>query len=439
MFNLLKKRFSEILEKISNKGIITEKNIKVTLREIRKSLLEADVALSVVKKFIHNVKKKSLGKKFNTSLTPGQEFIKIIKHELIQKLGNDDNTLKFSKKPPSIYLIVGLQGMGKTTSIGKIGQLLHKQYKKKVLNVTTDTYRFAAVKQLELLSLQTQIDFFLFKENNDPKEIAINSIKYAIKKSYDVVLIDTSGRLHTDQKMMLELQDIYKTINPTETLLVVDSMLGQDVTNIAERFSTLVNITGIILTKMDSDTKGGVALSIKELTQKPIKFVGNGEKLDAIEIFNSQKIANRILGMEDIFSLIKEIENKIILPKQKINNLKKKFDLNDFLIYVNQVRNTGGLAYLIKKLPINKTISQLSNTINDKELNNFVAIINSMTKIEKKNPNIIKNSRKHRIALGSGLNVQSVNKLLKQFDIVKKMVEKVKKIGLSQSIKNLFF
>lgn len=436
MLNTLTKKFSEIVNNISNKGRITEKNIEETLRKVRTSLLEADVSLPVVKNFVNDVKLNSIGKNFNKSLTPGQEFIKIIKKELILKLGSNNEVLNLSVQPPAVFLIVGLQGMGKTTNLVKLGKKIKEKSKKRVLTVSTDIYRPAAIKQLEILSLQAKVDFISPKKNSNPIDIATYALKYAKKKIYDLLLIDTAGRIHIDLKMMKEIKKIHQLTNPIETLLVVDAMIGQDIINISKKFNEILPITGFILTKMDSDTRGGIILSIKSLTNKSIKFVSNGEKLDAIDIFDPEKIANRILGMGDVLSLIEEIEDKVQFPLHQ--RPKKKYDLNDFLIQINQILKIGGLSSLIDKLPANNNLNNnLLLNVNNDILIKFKAIINSMTLKERKMPEIIKGSRKRRIASGSGVNIQNINQLLKQFNNIKKIMNKIKKTGISRVIQNI--
>lgn len=436
MLNILTQKFSEIINKISNKGRITEKNIKETLRDVRTSLLEADVALPIVKNFINDVKLNAIGKNFNKSLTPGQEFIKIIKKELIQKLGENNDLINLSVKPPAVFLIIGLQGMGKTTSLVKLGKKIKEKTKKKILTVSTDTYRPAAIKQLEILSLQAKIDFVSLNNNLNPINIAKHALKYAKRKLYDLLLIDTAGRLHIDSQMMAEIQKIHQLVNPIETLLVVDAMMGQDIINVSNVFNKILPITGFILTKMDSDARGGIILSVKGLTNKPIKFISNGEKLDDIELFNSERIANRILGMGDVLSLIEDIENKIKLKPRA--QPKKKYDLNDFSAQIDQILKIGGLTSLIKKLPQNNDFNNnlLLNTNND-ILIKYKTIISSMTLKERVTPGIIKGSRKRRIALGSGVNIQNVNQLLKQFHNIKTIMNKIKKTGISKAIQNI--
>ncbi|QCI20527.1 signal recognition particle protein [Buchnera aphidicola (Brachycaudus cardui)] len=443
MFNNLTQRLSHSLRKIINKGRLTEDNIKDTIREVRKALLEADVTLSVVQTFIDNVKKKAIGYEINKSLTPGQEFVKIVKNELIVSMGEKNNSLNLSIAPPAIILFIGLQGVGKTTSLAKIGQWIKNKYKKKILIVSTDIYRAAAIKQLQILSKQIEVDFFESSTNEIPIEITKKAIHHAQKKLYDVLLIDTAGRLHIDQKMMDEISAIQTLSNPIETLLIVDSMMGQDAVNMAKIFNKKLFISGIVLTKTDSDSRSGIALSMRYITGKPIKFIGTGEKLTSLEIFHPERIANRILGMNDVISLIEDIEDNV--DQSQVQTLTKKikqghnFNLNDFLIQIKQMQKIGGLNYFIDKFFKQNSSSQnISFSNMDKHaLNKVEAIISSMTPKERLQPVIIKGSRKRRIALGSGTKIQDVNKLLKNFDDIKRIMKKIKTGGISKIIRGI--
>ncbi|QIE02093.1 signal recognition particle protein [Buchnera aphidicola] len=443
MFKNLKKRLSSSFKKIINKGRLTEENIKDTIRDIRRALLEADVALSVVKDFIQNVKNKSIGHQINASLTPGQEFIKIIRNELIFIMGEKNNSLNLSIQPPAVILLIGLQGSGKTTSLAKLGQWIKNKYKKKILIVSTDIYRAAAIKQLQILSEQIEIDFFKSTINQQPIEITKQAMQYAQLKFYDVLLIDTAGRLHIDKNMMNEIHEIKKISKPIETILIVDSMMGQDAINMAKIFDNELLISGIILTKTDSDARSGVALSIRYITGKPIKFIGTGEKITSLEEFCPEKIADRILGMNDMISLIKEIEQKV--DQSDIQKLTKKiktghnFNLNDFLTQIKQMQKIGGLNYFIDKFSSNSQLSNHTSLLNTDE-NTFKkveAIISSMTPKERQQPIIIKGSRKRRIALGSGTKIQDVNKLLKNFDDIRRIMKKIKTSGISKVIRGI--
>ncbi|WP_295164296.1 signal recognition particle protein [uncultured Buchnera sp.] len=442
MFNNLTERLSQSLRKIINKGRLTEENIKDTIREVRKALLEADVTLSVIKTFIKNVSKKSIGHEINKSLTPGQEFIRIVKNELILVMGEKHNDLNLSTQPPAIMLVVGLQGVGKTTTLVKVATWIKNKYKKKILTTSTDIYRAAAIKQLQILSNQVKIDFYSSNINQKPINITKEAIEYAKLKLYDVLLIDTAGRLHIDETMMNEINQIQKISKPIETLLIIDSMMGQDAINVAKKFSEYLSISGIVITKTDSDSRSGVALSIRYITGKPIKFIGTGEKLNQLEIFNPERIADRILGMNQVISLIKDIEERV--NQSQIENLTKKFkkgddfDLNDFLIQLKEMKKMGGLNYFIEKFSKNKILSKNPLLDGDKNtLNRIEAIIYSMTHKERMHPIIIKGSRKRRIALGSGTTIQDVNKLLKNFDDIQRIMKKIKKGGISKIIRNI--
>jgi len=446
MFNNLTQRLSNSFKKIINKGRLTEENIKDTIREVRKALLEADVTLSVITQFIENVKKKSIGNQINKSLTPGQEFIKIVKHELIFAMGKKNNSLNLSIAPPAVILVVGLQGSGKTTSLAKLGKWIKEKHKKKILIVSTDIYRAAAIKQLKILSEEIKVDFFSSNADQKTIEITKQAIKYAKLKLYDVLLIDTAGRLHIDKKMMNEIQNIQNLSKPIETLLVVDSMMGQDAINMAKIFNNDLLISGIILTKTDSDARSGIALSMRYITGKPIKFIGTGEKITALEAFYPERIADKILGMNDVISLIEEIEEKV--DQSQIQKLTKKlkqghdFNLNDFLNQIKQMKKIGGLNYFADKFSINNQLSNNISLLNtDKNtLKKVEAMICSMTPKERIKPIIIKGSRKRRIALGSGTKIQDVNKLLKNFDDIRRIMKKIKTGGIAKvmrSIKNM--
>ncbi|WP_343182904.1 signal recognition particle protein [Buchnera aphidicola (Neophyllaphis podocarpi)] len=438
MFGNLTKQLKKTIQKISNRGRLTEKHIKNTIREVRIALLEADVSLLVIKKFIDAIQKKVIGIKINKSLTPGQEFIKVVMRELIKIMEDDKQKLNLSVQPPAVILFLGIQGVGKTTSVVKLGNIL-KNKNKKVIIASTDIYRPAAITQIEILSKKINIDCFKSDTNESPDKIAIKALEYAKIKFYDVLLIDTAGRMHIDKKMMNEIKNIYNAINPIETLFVIDAMTGQDSINIANNFNKKINITGIILTKTDGDARGGAALSVKYITKKPIKFISNGEKIHSIEKFNPKIIAKRILGMDDTVNIIEEIENKINKKEiEKITNKLKQgenFDLNDFLLQIKQIKKMGGIVSLIEKFKSNnKIINNIKSNTSKKELNKIESIINSMTIKERKQHNIIKGSRKRRISLGSGTTIQDVNNLLKQFTKVKNIMKKIKNKGLSKII-----
>ncbi|WWP00208.1 MAG: signal recognition particle protein [Candidatus Dasytiphilus stammeri] len=442
MFEILTNRLSNILQKIRGYGRITEKNINDTLREVRIALLEADVALPTVKDFINRVKINAIGHSVSKSFTPGQELIKIVKQELITAMGAKYNQINLSTSPPAVVLLVGLQGTGKTTSVIKIGKLLQDQYKKHILTVSVDVYRPAAITQLEMLANQAGIDCYVSEKHlKNPLDIVNMALKQAHQKFYDVLLVDTAGRLHVDIKMMDEIKQIHRITNPIETIYVVDAMTGQDAINSAQAFNEMLSITGIMLTKLDGDARGGVTLSICQITGKPIKFIGLGEKIDAIESFDPERMASRILGMNNVISIIDKIESNINVDnnQQLVQKLKKGhlFDLNDFLLHIKQMRklDKNEIAIMISRL-LHKDISSIYN-ISNTTLIHMEAIINSMTPEERKNIEIIKGSRKRRIASGCGLQVQEVNKLLKQFRNMQKLLKTMKPWGVSKWISNL--
>jgi len=438
MFDNLTDRLSQTLRNISGRGRLTEDNIKDTLREVRMALLEADVALPVVREFINRVKEAAVGHDVNKSLTPGQEFIKIVRNELVAAMGAENNALNLNAQPPAVVLMAGLQGAGKTTSVAKLGKFLREKHKKKVLVVSADVYRPAAIKQLETLAGQVGVDFCPSDLSQKPVDIVQNALKQAKVQFYDVLLVDTAGRLHVDEAMMDEIKQVHVAINPVETLFVVDAMTGQDAANTAKAFNEALPLTGVILTKVDGDARGGAALSIRHITGKPIKFMGMGEKTEALEAFYPERIASRILGMGDVLSLIEDIESKV--DRDQAEKLAKKlktgdgFDLNDFLEQLKQMRNMGGMASLMGKLPgMGQLPDNVKSQMDDKVLVRMEAIINSMTRKEREKPEIIKGSRKRRIALGSGMQVQDVNRLLKQFDDMQRMMKKMKKGGMAKN------
>ncbi|MFQ3175326.1 MAG: signal recognition particle subunit SRP54 [Psychromonas sp.] len=430
MFENLTERLSKTLKNVSGKGRLTEDNIKDTLREVRMALLEADVALPVVRDFIQAIKTRSVGQDVAKSLSPGQAFIKIVQNELELAMGEVNESLDLATQPPAILLMAGLQGAGKTTSVAKLGRLLKTRDKKSVLVVSADIYRPAAIKQLETLAAEVGVEFFPSDITQKPIDIANAAIAYAKKKFIDVVIVDTAGRLHVDGEMMDEIKDLHQAIKPIETLFVVDAMTGQDAANTAKSFNETLPLTGIILTKADGDARGGAALSIRHITGKPIKFIGMGEKVDALEAFHPERIASRILGMGDVLSLIEELETKV--DKEKAEKLARKvkagkgFDLEDFREQLIQMKNMGGMTGMMDKLPgMGKLPSGVKNQVNDKSTDQMEVIINSMTKKERSKPEIIKGGRKRRIAAGSGTQIQDVNRLLKQFMQMQKMMKKM--------------
>lgn len=426
MFESLGDRLQNALHKIKGYGKITEDNISEMMREIRLALLEADVNYTVVKEFTNTVKQKALGEEVASSINPGDLFVKIVKDELTELLGGESEPLNVSGNPATLML-VGLQGAGKTTTIAKLANFLRKKHSKKPLLVACDVYRPAAIDQLKQLGKQLNIEVY-DEGKNDPVEIAKNAINYAKENKFDYVLIDTAGRLHVDETLMDELDNIKNEVNPQEILLVIDSMMGQDAINVITGFNDKLPLTGVILTKLDGDTRGGVALSVRHLTNVPIKFIGVSEKLDGLDSFDPERMAGRILGMGDIISLVEKATDAID-EKEAENAAKRmqsgKFDLEDFLSTMKQIKKLGPLENLIKLLPGAKKMGLTDIKVDPKQMAHIEAIVLSMTPKERRNPDIIKASRKTRIAKGSGTSVQEVNRLLQQFDQMKKMMKQI--------------
>ncbi len=434
MFENLTERLSESLKKVTGRAKLTEDNIKGTLREVRMALLEADVALPVVKQFIAQVRKRAIGHEVMRSLSPGQAFIKIVNAELVEMMGAQSQGLSLNVQPPAVILMAGLQGAGKTTSVAKLARYLSERQKKKVMVVSADVYRPAAIKQLETLAAEVGAVFFPSSSEQKPIDIAKAAIDAAKKAFVDVLLIDTAGRLAIDEQMMTEIKDLHQAVKPVETLFVVDAMTGQDAVNTAKAFDEALPLTGVILTKADGDSRGGAALSVRYVTGKPIKFMGMGEKVDALEPFYPDRLASRILGMGDVLSLIEEAERK--LDKEKAEKLTqkikkgKRFDLEDFRDQLQQMKNMGGVANLLDKLPGMGQMAQVAQQqVNDKSLLQMEAVISSMTPAERAHPDSINNSRKRRIAMGSGTQIQDVNRLLKQHKQMQKMMKKFSQKG----------
>lgn len=426
MFDFLGNKLDNIISKVKGYGVITEDNIKDMTREIRLALLEADVNYKIVGEFVNNVKEQALGEEVKKSLKPGEMFASIIRNELINLLGGDKSPL-VTDKNPTIVLMCGLQGSGKTTTVGKLGALVRKKYKKNPLFIACDVYRPAAIDQLKTVGKSLNIPVYDEGKGN-PVEIAKNGIEYAKENGYNYILIDTAGRLQIDETLMDELKNIYKETNPNEVLLVIDAMMGQDAINVITGFNDAVNLTGCILTKMDGDTKGGVALSLRHLTNIPIKLIGDSEKLDGISEFDPVRVADRILGMGDIVSIAEKASEIIDEEEAKETARKMKkgsFDLEDFLNQMKQIKKLGPLENLLKLLPGAKKMGLNNITIDPKIMGRVEAIILSMTPEERKNPSIIKASRKERIAKGSGTSVQEVNRLLNQFEDMKKMMKQL--------------
>lgn len=426
MFESLSDRLQEVIHKAKGYGKITEDNISDMMREIRLSLLEADVNYKVVKEFTNKVKEKALGEEVNKSLKPGEVFVKIVKDELINLLGGENIPLNI-KGNPATLMLVGLQGSGKTTTIGKLSNYLRKNNKKKPLLVACDVYRPAAIEQLKQIGKQLDIEVYS-EGKKDPVEISNNAIKYAKENNFDYVLIDTAGRFQIDENLMDELLNIQNSIKPDETILVIDAMMGQDAINVIEGFNNKLTLSGVILTKLDGDTRGGVALSVKHLTNLPIKFVGVSEKMDGLTPFYPERMASRILGMGDILSLVEKVESEIDekeAEKTAKKMLKGNFDLEDFLEQLKQIKKLGPLENILKLLPGAKKMGLNNVNIDPKIMKRTEAIVLSMTKEERKNPSILKASRKKRIATGSGTKVEDVNKLLNQFEDMKKMMKMI--------------
>ncbi len=442
MFDNLSDRLESIGKRLRGKGRLTEENIQESLREVRMALLEADVALPVVKDFIADVRERAMGAEVMKSLTPGQAFIKIVNDELIQVMGERNDALDLSARPPAVVMVAGLQGSGKTTSLAKLGRRLVEQEKKKVLAVSLDVYRPAAIDQLERLAGEVGMDFQPTAADADPVAAAGAALERARTGYYDVLLVDTAGRLHVDDQMMSEASRIHQAVSPVETLFVVDSMTGQDAANTAKAFDEALPLTGVILTKADGDARGGAALSIRQITGKPIKFIGMGEKTDALEAFHPDRMASRILGMGDVLSLVEEVERSVdkAQAERMAGKLKKGkgFDLDDMREQLQQVTKMGGVGGLMDKLPgMGKMTEQVNQQMNDGQLRRQIAIINSMTVVERRKPDVINGSRKRRIASGCGLQVQDVNRLLKQHKQMQKMMKQFKNGGMKKMMRQM--
>ncbi|MES9826963.1 MAG: signal recognition particle protein [Candidatus Thiodiazotropha sp.] len=442
MFDNLTQRLGKVLTNLRGQGRLTDDNIKETMREVRMALLEADVALPVVREFIDQVKRKAMGEEIMKSLTPGQTLIKIVNDELIHVMGEANEALDLAVQPPAVILMAGLQGSGKTTSVAKLGRWLLQQGKKKISVVSCDVYRPAAIDQLETLAQDVGLDFIPSSGDEKPLDIAKRALQETAKGFAEVLIVDTAGRLHVDEEMMGEIKQLHQVLDPVETLFVVDSMTGQDAANTAKAFNDALPLTGVILTKADGDARGGAALSIRQITGKPIKFIGVGEKTDALEAFHPDRIASRILGMGDVLSLVEEVGRKV--DQEKAAKLAKKlqkgkgFDLEDFKEQMLQMADMGGMSGLLDKLPgMGEIPDHVKNQVNDKEIGRLIAIINSMTPHERAFPAVIKGSRKRRIAAGSGTLVQDVNKLLKQFMQMQKMMKKMKGGGMKKMMRGM--
>lgn len=442
MFENLSRRLGGLFDGLRGQGRLTEDNIKDALREVRMALLEADVALPVVRDFVNQVKERAVGVEVLKSLTPGQVFIKIVQDELTALMGTENSALNLAAQPPAIVLMAGLQGAGKTTTVGKLGRLLHQRDHKKVLVVSADVYRPAAIKQLETVAQQVGVDFFPSDAGQKPLDIVAAALRQAKVGFYDVLIVDTAGRLHVDADMMDEVRQLHAALKPVETLFVVDAMTGQDAANTAQAFNEVLPLTGVVLTKADGDARGGAALSVRAITGKPIKFIGMGEKLDALEPFHPERIASRILDMGDVVSLVEQAQRSVDTAKAQALADKvragKGFTLLDMRDQFEQMLNMGGIHGLMDKLPgMGRLSADAKAHIDDRDIRRMIAIINSMTPAERVQPDLIKGSRKRRIAQGSGMAVHEVNKLLKQHRDMSDMMKKFSGGGIKKMMRAL--
>jgi len=442
MFDNLTNRLSQTVQRLTGKGRLTEDGIRETLREVRIALLEADVALPVVQQFIADVRQKAVGTDILKSLSPGQAMVKLVHDELVRIMGEENESLDLKARPPVVVLMAGLQGSGKTTTTAKLARYLMEQEKKRVMVVSCDVYRPAAIDQLQTLAAQVGAVFQPSTVDQRPRDIARDALTAARQQMCDVLVIDTAGRLHVDEEMMNEIKEVHSEVSPHETLFVVDSMTGQDAANTAHAFDSALDLTGVILTKTDGDARGGAALSMRFITNKPIKFLGSGEKVDALQAFHPKRVASRILGMGDVLSLVEEVQQKV--DQKEAEKLVQKmrrgsgFSLEDFRSQLEQMANMGGIGNLMDKLPgMSQMPQQMKAQVDDKNTRHMIAIINSMTPQERQFPDVIRGSRKRRIAQGSGLQIQAVNRLLKQHAQMQKMMKKMGRGGMSKMMKNL--
>ncbi len=443
MFDNLTERLARTVQDLRGRGRLTDDNIKDALREVRMALLEADVSLPVVREFIEQVKEKAVGQDVMKSLTPGQALVKVVRDQLEEIMGQANEELVLNQAPPAVVMMAGLQGSGKTTTTAKLARWLKESKKKSVMVVSCDIYRPAAIEQLKTLASEVDVAFFPSTPDQDPVDIANAAMDEARKTFVDVVIVDTAGRLHIDDSMMAEIKRLHAAVNPIETLFVVDSMTGQDAANTAKAFDDALALTGVVLTKTDGDARGGAALSIRHITGKPIKFLGVGEKTEALEPFHPDRVASRILGMGDVLSLVEEAERKIDRTEAEKMAAKfkkgKAFDLEDFRTQLQQMQNMGGITSLMDKLPGGGAgmTKEMKDKVDDKDFRRMEAIINSMTMKERRRPALIKGSRKRRIAGGSGTEVQDVNRLLKQFTQMQKMMKQFQKGGMGKMMRAL--
>ncbi len=441
MFDNLTQRLSGVIKNLRGQGRLTEDNIQDALREVRVALLEADVALPVVREFIARVRERALGREVLQSLTPGQMLIGVVHEELTALMGQAAVPLNFATQPPAVILMAGLQGAGKTTTCGKLARLIRGQGKKRILLVSTDVYRPAAIDQLRTVAAQAEAEFYPSTPQQKPVDIALAALDHARRHFHDVLIVDTAGRLHVDAEMMQEIQAIHAAVQPIETLFVVDAMQGQDAVNTARAFNEALPLTGVALTKLDGDARGGAALSVRQVTGKPIKVVGVGEKLTGIEVFHPERMASRILGMGDVLSLIEEAQRSVDRDEalKAVQKLKtgKGFDLEDFKAQIQQMKKMGGLAGLMDKLPGAGAMQAPDLAQGEQQMRRIEGIINAMTPQERRRPEILKASRKRRIATGSGVSVQDVNRLLKQFEEAQKMMKSLGKGGLAKMMRGM--
>jgi signal recognition particle subunit SRP54 len=441
MFDNLTQRLSHVVKNLRGQGRLTEANVQDALREVRVALLEADVALPVVRDFIARVKEKALGAEVLKSLTPGQMLISVVHKELTHLMGEQAAPLSFATQPPAVFLMAGLQGAGKTTTSGKLVRVIREQGRKKILLVSCDVYRPAAIEQLKMVTAQAEADFFPSSPEQKPMDIARAALDHAKKHFYDVLIVDTAGRLHVDAAMMDEIKDLHAFLKPIETLFVVDAMQGQDAVNTAKAFNDTLPLTGVILTKLDGDARGGAALSVRHITGKPIKLVGVGEKLSGIEVFHPERMASRVLGMGDVLSLIEEAHKAVDHEEalKTVQKLKsgKAFDLEDFKSQMQQMKKLGGLSSLMDKMPGAGQIGAGEIAQGEKQMRRIEGIINAMTPQERRHPALLKASRKRRVAAGAGVQVQDVNRLLVQFEQAQKMMKSMGKGGLAKMMRGM--
>jgi signal recognition particle subunit SRP54 len=443
MLDNLTQRLTKVVKTLRGQARLTDDNIQEMLREVRMALLEADVALPVVKDFIARVKEKAVGQEVVGSLTPGQALVGVVHRELTELMGGAKSELNLATQPPAVILMAGLQGAGKTTTTAKLGKWLQERQKKKVLAVSCDVYRPAAIEQLKTVSAQAGMDFFPSSVGQKPLDIALAALDYAKKHYHDVLFVDTAGRLAIDEAMMAEVRELHAALKPIETLFVVDAMLGQDAVNTAKAFAEALPLTGVVLTKLDGDARGGAALSVRHVTGKPLKFAGVGEKLNGIEEFHPERMASRILGMGDILGLVEEAHRNV--DQEKAQDLVKKmksgkgFDLNDFKEQISQMRKMGGLSAMLDKLPaqFGQMAQQAGGGMDEKVIRRTEGIINSMTPLERSKPELIKATRKRRIAAGAGVQVQEVNRLLNQFEQTQKVMKQFSKGGMAKMMRGM--